>query len=203
MNLQKIFGPSQKETWTKLSEELEATFIKGGIWNASKVVAHEKKWTVTLDTFAVHTGKVTIPFTRMRAPFISKDGFRFKVYRRGFFSGIAIFFGRKTVSAGIPDFDKKFVIQSNDEFKLRKLFAHDAIRQVVESQKEIHLEIKDDEGWTGTKFPSDVDELYFHASGIIKDNDRLKSMFRLFAEILNELVTIGSANERTPDVKLK
>lgn len=198
-----IFGPSQKETWTKVSEDLDATFVKGGFWQANKVVVQEKKWTITLDTFAVHTQHAHIPFTRMRTPFVSRDGFRFKVSRRGFFSPLAILFGKKTVSAGIPEFDKKFVIQSNDEYKLRKLFAHQAIRELVEGQKQIHLEIKDDEGWTGPKFPSDVDLLYFHASGIIKDNDRLKSMFRLFAEILNELVDVGSAHERAPDVTLK
>lgn len=198
-----IFGPTQKETWTKVSEDLDATFVKGRFFKGSKVVAQEKKWTITLDTFAVHTGHATIPFTRMRAPFVGKDGFRFKISRRGVLSQLANLFRKKIVTAGIPDFDKKFVIQSNDEYKLRKLFAHEAIRELVDGHKDIHLEIKDDEGWTGPKFPSDVDELYFQASGIIKDNERLKSMFRLFAETLNQLVEIGSAYERTPDVRLK
>jgi hypothetical protein len=199
-----IFGPSHKETWTSLSEQLDAEFIKGGIWNSHKVVAHEKDWTLTLDTFAVHTGKVTIPFTRMRTPFMAKDGFRFKIERRNYFSGILDFFGRKSAGTGFPDFDKHFVISTTDANKLKKLFANETIRELILAQKEIHLEIKDDEGgWPNMKFPTDVDELYFQASGIIKDAERLKPVFRLFAEVLNQLVEISSAYDRNPNITLK
>lgn len=198
-----LFGPSKTETWTKLSDQLNAEFIKGKIWNTHKVVKLEKEWAITLDTFAVHTGKATIPFTRLRAPFVSKDNFRFKIERRNFFSGIADFLGRKSLSTGYPEFDKYFVIKGKDEYKLKKLFANEVIRELIMSQKEVHLEIKDDESWFGTKFPSDVDELYFQASGIIKDVERLKLVFKLFAETLNQLVTISSAYDRNPNVTLK
>ena len=182
-----LFGPSQKETWTKLSTEVKAELVNGGIWKSHKVVAHEKEWTLTLDTFAVHTGKVTVPFTRVRAPFMTKDGFRFKIERRNFFSPVADFFGRKTVSTGHPEFDKDFVITGTDEYKLKKLFDNDTIRQFIQSQKEIHLEIK----------------LNIQATGIVKDVDRLKFVFRLMMEVLNHLVTIGSAYDRNPNVTLK
>lgn len=199
-----LFGPSQKETWTKLSEEAKAEFIKGGIWDSHKVVVHEKEWTLTLDTFAVHAGKVTVPFTRMRAPFMVKDGFRFKIERRNFFSGVADFFGRKNLSTGHPDFDKHFVITATDEYTLKKVFANETIRELIMTQKEIHLEIKDDEGgWPNTKFPTDIDELYFQTSGIVKDVEKLKLVFRLMKEVLNQLVTIGSAYDRNPNMTLK
>jgi hypothetical protein len=199
-----IFGPSQKETWTNLSEQLDAEFVKGGIWNSHKVVAHEKDWTLTLDTFAVHAGKVTVPFTRMRAPFMVKDGFRFKIERRNYFSSVADFFGRKSLSTGHPEFDKHFVITSTDEYKLKKLFANETIRELILAQKEIHLEIKDDEGgWSNAKFPSDVDELYFQASEIVKDVERLKPIFRLFTVVLNQLVEISSAYDKNPNITLK
>ena len=199
-----LFGPSQKEKWTALSNDVKAEFINGGIWNSHKIVVHEKNWTLTLDTFAVHTGKATIPFTRMRAPLVSKDSFRFKIERRNFFSPVADFFGRKSLSTGNPDFDKDFVIKSSDEYKLKKLFANEAIRELIMGQKEIHFELKDDEGgWPNQKFPSDVDELYFQTSGIVKDVERLKLVFRLMRETLNQLVTIGSAYDRNPNVTVK
>ena len=199
-----IFGPSQKETWTNLSHQLDAEFVKGGMWNTHKVVAHEKVWTITLDTFAVHTGKATIPFTRFRAPFISRDNFRFKIERRNFFSPVADFFGRKSMSTGNPDFDKDFVIKSSDEYKLKKLFASDTLRALITAQKEVCLEIKDDEGgWPNKKFPSDVDEVYFQMTGVVKDIEKLKSAFKLVAETLNQLAEIGTAHEREANVELK
>lgn len=198
-----IFGPSQKETWTKLSEDIKAEFVKGGVFGTHKVVAREKVWTITLDTFAVHTGKATIPFTRLRAPFFTKDNFRFKLEKRNFFSPVADFFGRKSLSTGFPEFDKHLVIGGIDDYKLKKLFASETIRTLVLNQKDIHLEIKDDEGWLATKFPTDVDELYVQFSGVVKDGARLKAAFALCREILNQLVEIGSAYERDPNLTLK
>ncbi len=42
-------------------------------------------------------------------------------------------------------------------------------------------------------FPGGVDELYCRVSGVVKDLDRLKSLYYLFAEMLNHLCHIGSA----------
>ena len=198
-----LFGPSQKETWTKLSEEIKAEFVKGGVFGTHKIIVREKVWTITLDTFAVHTGKATVPFTRLRAPFFTKDSFRFKLERRNFFSPVADFFGRKSLSTGFGEFDKRFVVEGKDDYKLKKLFANETIRELVVNQKDIHLEIKDDEGWLGTKFPTDVDELYLQLPGVVKDGARLKASIALFREALNQLVEIGSAFERDPNVTLK
>jgi hypothetical protein len=38
--------------------------------------------------------------------------------------------------------------------------------------------------------------------GVIKDVERLKALFELFSETLDQLCRIGSAYERAPDVKL-
>jgi hypothetical protein len=199
-----FFGPSQKETWTKLSEEIKAEFVKGGIFDAHKGVLNEKVWTITLDTFAVHTGKATIPFTRIRAAFMNKGSFRFKLERRNFFSPVADFFGRKSLSTGFPEFDKHFVITGKDDYTLKKLFANETIRELVMGQKDIHLEIKDDEGgWPNAKFPSDADEVYLQFAGIVKDTERLKDGLRLSKAVLNQLVEIGCAYEREVNITLK
>lgn len=51
-------------------------------------------------------------------------------------------------------------------------------------------------------FPDDTDELCFHVSGVIKDIPRLKLLFELFAETLDQLCRIGSACETAPQVRL-
>ena len=48
---------------------------------------------MTLDTYAVFTGKVVIVYTRMRAPYVNPSGFRFTVYRKGLFSEIGKWLG--------------------------------------------------------------------------------------------------------------
>lgn len=200
--LREIFGPSKKEIWKSLSEQIGSQFIEGGFFSADKVVARVKDWTVTLDTHTVSTGKSNTTYTRMRAPYVNKDGFSFKIYRKSIFSGLGKALGGQDVEVGFPEFDEDFIIKGNDEYKLRTLFANSKIRQLIELQPDICLEIKDDEGWFAKSFPEGVDELYFCVVGVIKDIDLLKALFDLYAEVLNQLCLMGSAYESNPHVEL-
>ena len=62
--------------------------------------------------------------------------------------------------------------------------------------------MKDNEGWFGPQFPQDVDELRFQVVGVIKDIERLKALFDLFAVVLDQLCRIGSAYKQEPAVEL-
>jgi hypothetical protein len=70
------------------------------------------------------------------------------------------------------------------------------------AQPKIKLEVKDSEGWFGPRFPDDVDELHFQVVGVIKDVERLKALFELFAAVLDRLCRIGSAYKQEPGVDL-
>ena len=197
-----MFGPSRKEVWQQLSREMGARFVEGGFTKSDKVLVTHGEWTVTLDTYAVSTGKVTIIFTRMRAPYVNPDGFRFRVYRRGVFSDIGKALGMQDVEVGQAGFDEDFIIKGTDEGKLRQLFANPKIRALIDAQKDIDFSVKDDEGWFGATFPDGVDELVFQVAGVIKDIDRLKLLYELFAETLDELCRMGSAYRSDPKIQL-
>jgi len=201
--LREIFGPSKEEVWARLSDEIEADFVDGGFLRGDKIIAKVKEWVITLDTYTVSNGKTSTTLTRMRAPYVNKDGFRFKIYRKGFFSNFGKLFGLQDIEVGFSEFDEEFIIKGNDTEKLSKLFSNSKIRELIQLQRDISLEVKDDEGWFGTEFPQGVDELYFQVYGIIKDVDRLKNLYYLFAEILNQLCVIDSAYEDNPNVTLK
>jgi hypothetical protein len=198
----KLFGPSREEIWRQLSAETGARYVDGGFWKGDKVQAAHGEWTVTLDTYAVHAGNTTIVYTRLRAPFVNTDGFRFTIYRRGFFSGIAKIFGMQDLEIGDEEFDRDFIVKGNDEGKLRALLSNEKLRKLIAAQPQISFSVKDDEGYFGTSFPEDTDELHFLVTGVIKDLDRLKQLYELFAETLDQLCRIGSAYERDPGVAL-
>jgi hypothetical protein len=144
----KWFGPSKEEMWRQLCAETGARFVDGGFWKGEKVLATHGQWTILLDTYVVSTGKVTMHFTRLRAPYINPDGFRFKVYRHGFFSDVAKWFGLQDAEIGHPDFDRDFIIKGTDADKLRTLFGNSRIRELISAQPEICFEVKDtDTGW--------------------------------------------------------
>jgi hypothetical protein len=197
--LREIFGPSKDEIWQQLANEIGAEFVEGGVWQGSKVVATVKEWTITLDTYKVSNSKTYTTYTRMRAPYVNKDGFRFTIYRKGFFSEIGKFFGMQDIKIGDVWFDQNFIIQGNDEVKIKQLLENPSIRQLIQAQPSIYFHVSEDKGWFGDKFPEGVDELSFQTFGVIKDMARLKSLYNLFAETLNRLCYMGSAYEDDPN----
>ncbi len=197
-----MFGPSQDEVWRQLAEEAGAEYFEGGFWKGDKVQTRTGPWTMTLDTFTVHTGQVHITCTRLRAPYVNPGGLRFSVYRKGILSGLGKLLGMQDIEIGDTDFDEAFIVKGTDEFQVRELFADPEIRSLLMAQPQIHLEVKDSEGWFGPAFPENVDELHFQVAGVIKDVDRLKGLFKLFAVVLDRLVRIGSACKEVPGVEL-
>ena len=200
--LRELFGSSREEIWRQLSAEIGADYVAGGFWTGDKVVVHHGQWTITLDSPTESSGETSSTCTRMRAPYVNKDGFRFTIYRKGFFSDLGKLLGMQDVDVGYPDFDEAFIIKGDDESKLRALFADGRIRALLQAQPSVYLTVKDDEGWFGARFPDGVDELYLLVGGGSKDMDRLKSLYDLFAETLHQLCHIGSAYEDDPNIVL-
>ena len=200
--LRKLFGDNKDEVWRQLSEEMKARFQEGSWRKGSRVQVDAGEWTVTLDVYTVSSEHSQHQYTRLRAPYVNRDGLRFTIYRKGFFSEFGKSLGMQDLEAGYPEFDESFIIKGNDEAKLRALFGNQRIRQLLEAQPRVHLQVKDNEGWFGPRFPEDVDELCFQVSGVIKDIPQLKQLFELFAEVLQQLCHIGSAYEQDPNLEL-
>ena len=198
-----ILGPSKDEIWNQIATDIGGGFIEGGFWGKDVLVYKRGEWQILLDTYTVSTGQSTVTFTRMRAPFVNKDGLYFRISRAGFFSSIGKRFGMQDIEIGDPFFDKQFIIKGNDPEKIKLLLADDRIKELCQRQPKIHLRIKDDEGRFGPDFPEGVDELYFECTGVIKETARLKSLFALFCVILERLVQIDSAYEDDPQIILK
>ena len=172
--MRSLFGPSTEEIWRQLCAEIGAQYVEGGFWKGNKVRATHGPWTITLDTYTVSDGKTSVAYTRMRAPFVDPEGFRFTVYRRGVFSDIGKWLGMQDIEIGDEAFDEDFILKSNEETKLRELLGSTKIRELISQQPDIYFSIKDDEGAFVSNFPGGVDEL----------------------------CRIGSANESAPGVSL-
>ena len=200
--LRSIFGPSKEEIWSQIAADIGGEFIDGGFWGRDALVYEHGEWTIVLDTYTVSTGKSSTTFTRLRAPFVNRDGLYFKVYREGFLSGMGRFFGMQDIEIGDPFFDDHFVIKGNDTERIRLLLEDDRLKELIDQQPRIMLEVRDDEGWFGAKFTEDTDELYFCRIGILKETALLRGLFDLFTHTLSRLVQIDSAYADDPNVRL-
>jgi hypothetical protein len=151
----------------------------------------------------VSTGKSHVTYTRIRAPYVNPDGFRFNIYRANVFSGLGKVLGMQDIEIGDAFFDDEFILQGTSEELVCRLLANTSVRQMIQDQPDIHFQVKDDEGWFRQAFPNGVDELYFERRGIITDKQRLKELFDLFALVLDELCRLGAAYQSDPGVTLR
>jgi hypothetical protein len=193
----KWFGPSRAEVWKRLSEELGGQY-KTRFLNGGRVDIDVDPWQIVLDTVMVDK----VVYTRMRAPYVNADGFRFTIFRKHLFSGLSELLGFDDIEVGHPDFDQQFVIRGNNPRKLKQLFANPTIRELIMAQPKVKFEVRDDDGFFIKRFPDGVDQLRFFVPGVIKDIDRLKLLYELFAETLLELCRIGSAYDCEPGVTI-
>jgi hypothetical protein len=199
----RLFGPSREEIWRQLAAAIHGRYVEGqGVWKGDRVEGTHHAWTVTLDQYFFTTGEITIPYTRLRAPYVNAAGFRFRIYRRSGLSGLGKMMGMQDIEISDAAFDEAFIIQGNDVAKVKRLFSNRRIRELIAAQPEIEFSVKDDEGWFGPKFPEGTDELCFLAHGMVKDVARLEGVYQLFAEVLDELCRMGAAYETDPQVAL-
>ena len=191
--LKRFFKPKEDDPWRQFSREIGAEYM-----GCDKVVATVKNLAITFENRTVSCEPEEIcTYTRVSAPHVSKDGFQFKIYRKGVFSELcevlgvqdafnelSKYFGFEVVytKVGHSEFEHNFIIKSNNEFKVRALFANSLIRQLIQSQSGIHLQL-------------DKYELFFSSDTVINDVARLKSIYELFKEILNSLSDIESTYE--------
>lgn len=129
-----------------------------------------------LDAYSVPSGDGSTAYTRIRAPLQRKDGFQFTVFREGLIGKLDKALGAQGIELGVPDFDRDFILQSNDEARLRSLLADVKIRQLIQGQRSIRFGLKGE-------------ALLFEVQGMIKEVNRLKSLFELFGETLDRLET--------------
>ena len=190
-------GEGWDEFFGRAAEESFDRFLRGG-----KVRVRYKNWRITLDTVAIAAGEACVTVTRMKAPYINLDGFRFRAHSKDFLSALWKFCGARSVEVGRPALDRAFVFHSEDERKVRELFSGPEVERLMLAQPAVNLEVRDDEGVLGVEFPEGVDELCFREAGFINDPERLKLLFQLFAAVLDRLRRMGSACEGAPGLSL-
>ncbi len=198
-----LYGPSQEEVWGLLSAEIKGT-LKPGWLSGMKVEVEHGPWIITLDSYSerLQNGR-RLEFTRMRAPFVNPNGFRFAITNsdafKEFFKKLGFQSDYKT---GIEDFDRKYIIESNSDALIEQLLASSAVRDQIDAQPKVRLTVQDNDGLFGKKFPQNVDELHFEVVGVIKDLPRLRLLFDLFCRTLERLCDMGVVPPEDPVVRL-
>ena len=184
-----------EQAWRQFAHEVGGEFIvEDGLqlgtfrlFASHKVVAKVKQWIISLNSYTTgggYSGGIT--YTRITAPDLARDGFRFEVHRRTAFGKLGKrFFGMQDSKVGYPDFDRDFIIKGNDQLKVRALLANEKIRSLIPPS-------------AAFRFQADGETLHFAERGVIANPARLQSLYLLFAETLDELHHMGSISAEAP-----
>ena len=182
----------QREVWEELAHDLEGDFIEGGLYWGDEIVVEMEDWIAILSYRQPGRGRLSLArgplFTHMTASFTNNDEFRFWVRRQGLSRPIETsfgwFLGMQETTAGDPEFDRDFTVSSNDELKVRTLFANPTIRQLIRSEPYVDLQAK-------------KGQLCWTEAGSLEDVEKIESLFKLFAELLQELRRLDSEDRAT------
>ena len=206
----------QEAAWKQLASEVGGELItrkeRGrryvGRHLQLAVVANAGSSPIALDVRVEYGGEYAPNslVTRIRAPYVARDSFAFSVKRvrarlsdGAVLHGMARLAGRHKVEPGDLGFDRDFLITANDTDKVRALLAAPRIRDLIQSQPSLDISAARP-GWRLFKRSGQrLSVLRFEEEGVITDVDRLKSLFGLFQETLNQLCQIGSASQEEPN----
>ena len=164
--------------WEKFSKEIGGTYKKGGFIDSPKIQVRVGALNITL-TIANHE-------FQMNAPYHSKDGFHFVVMSSKNITSPVHGLTLHIVEIGDPAFDRAFIVKGSDSAKAKALFSNPKIKQGLSSVGAILLATSDDRVYA---------RFFYEKSG-----DQLKALVELLAEILNQLISTGSASENNPNV---
>jgi hypothetical protein len=187
----KWYGPSHDELWKQIASSLRGEYVPGPLGLPGKIEVQHGPWVVSLDSWHKPETPPTV-ITRIRAPFINRDGFRFMLSNEDILIGAG-----PDIEIGDPEFDREYTVQSNSAVVVRRLLDSHTIRKELLRLHNARLEIRHDGGWFSKHHPKGVDELYFVRPGPTGFSD-LKMLFDLFGRVLDRLTMIGSAYEGDP-----
>lgn len=178
--------------WQEFAKESDGIFKEGYSWRSDSNEIAYKNWNIIFDNYRLWSGKHSALMTRVVVPIALKDNFKFEIYREGFVRKIEKIFGAQDVEIGYPDFDKAFTIKSNNEFKIKTLLRNKELRKLIESQKDVNIQISDQKGIWEDKLPENEYELSYFIDSEIDNIETLKSLLELFKVILDELFEMNS-----------
>jgi hypothetical protein len=187
------------DAWRELAIRSNGRVLTGRGDRVKRADIPIEPWWIALDIRTESSGESSHVLTRMRAVYRSTDDFRFRVYRRSFFSGLATFFGMQDIEVGQPDIDADWIIKSNSTGRIQSLLALPKITKTLASLRAGRLEVKP---LRGRGKPPGHMVLTYETPGIVRELSRLESGVELMRHVLDRMARLGSAARETPTADL-
>ncbi|MCW3114498.1 MAG: hypothetical protein JWR18_2894 [Segetibacter sp.] len=175
-----IAGNSEDDIWQSIADQLKEKDDDLDYSAQFETINH----CVTLD-IDIHPDRGEDndkPVTSFSAELPDETDFRFKIERQGLKQQIGKIFGMQDVIIGQPEFDKKFLIQSNDEAKVKEILSGDDVSSELLKHPVVDFKIRERKIGTTKEIV-----LSLELEGGIEEPQTLKQVFQAFKTVLNSL----------------
>lgn len=181
-----------RETWTSFAKDFGAEHFAKGFGNQfdfyDQVVYYHKGLKIVME----YRKKENNGGTYIYAPFSASKGFDFFIYPDNFIEEIGKFFGMQDIETGDSKLDDKVIIKSSNEKNVKLFLANAKLRELISTL--FSNGILSGYFYAGGK-PENVigkaEYIYFRYPGLIDDSGKLKQVFQLIIESLDQLIEMG------------
>ena len=175
-----IDAQSEDEIWKKIAEQLETK--DNTLDYTAQFMTGDKSVTLDIDIDPNRSADSDKPVTTFTTPLTDEVGFRFRIEKQGLKHTIGKLFGMQDVIVGQPEFDKKFLIRSNDVEKVKQLFSDPAISATLLDEPVADFEIREHRIGANREIILGLD-----LDGVITDPQKLQQLFQPFKMVLSQL----------------
>ena len=191
--------------WEAFADEIGGEYIPRKHWNSDRTLFHYKNFKIYFDYFTYYTsGKASLSktFTRVVIPYKSNDDFQFNIYEDELIFKIAKIFGFQDVKIGKEEFDKKYIIKTNNEQKLKNIFNSTTLHKKIENLENASLLISKKYGVWEEELPENEYELSFVLNYHVKDLETLTKSKDFITEFFDRFKNIVRIEASTHQRKL-
>ncbi len=184
----------RRQAWQEVALRVGGTFVEGKRKSQDRVALEHGSRTIRLDTYTVHTGQVSITFTRVWAFFIGRADLKLVVRKRNFFDTILESLGFGGIAPRNRELASRYVVKGKPERRLRTLITA-GLTAAMLAQSSFKLEVKAAPRKNRKKMGPQARQVAMHITGVVKDPDELAGMFTVVREMLDALEGIGVAGQ--------
>ena len=175
-----ISGNSEDEIWQIIAEQLNTKEDDLDFTAQFTTTAHSV--TLDIDIHPDRGEENEKPVTSFSAQLHDETVFRFHIEKQGLKQEIGKLFGVQDVIIGHPEFDKKFLIRTNDESKVKEVLSHAEVSSTLLNHPIVEFKIRERRIGMNKEIV-----LTLELEGGITEPEKLRNIFQPFKIVLGYL----------------
>ena len=194
--LKKLKDWTKNDAWEELAIDIGGKHIQSAWGTPDALLLDYKNWRLKITNHAVGHKPASI---MIRVPFKTESSFNFNIYREGLIAMIGKTFGMQDIVIGDHEFDRQFIIKSNNESQIKKFLDSEELKRKIEDLDDCNILITKESYSIDNYTPKGVKHLVFRSEFGFSGLHQIKPLTEIFKLILDRLVELNIASDEKVD----